>query len=306
MLIFMAAWILTVHVLLKITGTTAGGVRRTAQAICYSSGANVLTAVPCIGVYFGWIWWVISAVMMVKERQKVRGARAALTVLVLPVFLLAGVMGLYAWAITTSMRTAATLASMPASAFAATGEPAQVQRVLDGLLNYARAHNGRGPPHAIELAAGDGATLTPLDFVAAQTGTSTAKVPVAGMTLDQFMALERYEERAAVQKAADSLPPGTSAYRLGDYVFTDPGMDLAHAAPQLWVVILSPDPDSNPTRASNGWMIVGQANGTTQTLPAQVFPISLAGQNAIRAQHGLNALPDPATIVHDRPATAPK
>lgn len=85
---FLAGWGAVAHGLLRATGSTAGTIGRTYQAIGYAAGANIMTAVPCIGYYFGWIWWVVSAVLMVKEGQRVQGWRATFAVLTFPALLL--------------------------------------------------------------------------------------------------------------------------------------------------------------------------------------------------------------------------
>jgi hypothetical protein len=294
-------WALLAHGLLRLTGSTVAGLRRTFQGICYSAGAHALTGVPCVGLYFGWIWWVISAVLMVREGQKVHGGRAAFAVLSLPVLLLAGVVGFYAWALWFAISVAPSATATMRTPFGAAPAATQTQHLLDGLLRYARAHEGRGPSHAIELATVEGANLTAMDFAVAGTATSTSKVPVADMTLDQFLALNRYEERSAVTKAAEALPPGTIAHRLGDFVFAYHGIDVTQADPRLWLLMLSPDPDSNDETASAGGLLVGLANGATQWIAGEQFPARLAEQNGLRAEHGLPPLPDPATVTHSRP-----
>lgn len=94
-----ALWGLATHGLLRMTGTTSGPLRRTYDALCYSTGANVATAIPFVGFYIGWIWWLVSAVIMIKVAQKVQGWRAALAVLMLPGGLIVIAAGLYAWLI---------------------------------------------------------------------------------------------------------------------------------------------------------------------------------------------------------------
>ncbi|UCC32568.1 MAG: YIP1 family protein [Phycisphaerales bacterium] len=91
-----AVWGAVTHGLLRATGETAGTMKRTYQAICYASGANIFTALPCVGIYCGWIWWLISAVLMVKVGQQVQGWRAALAVLTLPAVLIFAFVALYA------------------------------------------------------------------------------------------------------------------------------------------------------------------------------------------------------------------
>ena len=110
-LAFIAIWGAVAHGLLRATGNTAGTIGRTYQAIAYAAGANVLTAVPCLGYYLGWIWWVVSAVLMVKEGQRAEGWRAALAVLTFPALLLFTVLALYAFVITSVI-----VAARPAAA----------------------------------------------------------------------------------------------------------------------------------------------------------------------------------------------
>ncbi len=83
--IYIALWGLFAHGVLKWTGPLEDTIGRTYQAICYSSGANVSTAVPCLGSYFGWIWWTVSAVFMIKDAQRVSGARATAAAVIFPV-----------------------------------------------------------------------------------------------------------------------------------------------------------------------------------------------------------------------------
>ncbi len=95
LLVGVFAWVLAAHALLAITGRRAGGIELTFQAMSYSSGANIFSAIPFLGWYLGWIWWLISAVLMVKERQKIGGGRAAFAVLTPPLTILGGLIGLY-------------------------------------------------------------------------------------------------------------------------------------------------------------------------------------------------------------------
>ena len=52
-LVIATIWAMLTHGLLKITGGAQRGLGRTMQAIYYSSGANLVMAVPCIGPYCG-------------------------------------------------------------------------------------------------------------------------------------------------------------------------------------------------------------------------------------------------------------
>jgi hypothetical protein len=103
---FLAAWGAVAHGLLRATGGTAGTIGRTYQAIAYAAGANVITAIPCFGYYCGWIWWVVSAVLMVKEGQRAAGWRAVLAVLTFPALLLFTGLALYLFLIASVIVTA--------------------------------------------------------------------------------------------------------------------------------------------------------------------------------------------------------
>ncbi|MFH1419469.1 MAG: Yip1 family protein, partial [Planctomycetota bacterium] len=96
-LLVIVVWGLLSHGLLRLTGPTSGPLSRTYEAICYSSGANIATGVPCLGYYFGWIWWCISAVFTLRATHKVSGGRAALAALLPPGLLVASVFALYAY-----------------------------------------------------------------------------------------------------------------------------------------------------------------------------------------------------------------
>ena len=291
-----AIWGGLAHALLRLTGPTAGRLGHTCQAICYSTGANVLTALPCLGAYFGWIWWIVSAILMVKEAQQVQGWRAALAVLALPALLIFSFITLYAVFIAVALSAAGPFAFSPP------GPRAETQRVLDAVLAYAEDHGDQGPGHAVELVAGD--YLDTLDLVGWNTDTCDEDLPVGGLTLHWFTSPSAKEKRRAVRAAISALPHRTVAHRLGDFVFTHHGIALDNADPGLWLVIMSPDPDSNRSSSIDGLLAVGCADGTVQTIAINRLPTRLAEQNGLRAELGLPPLPHPATVTHARPAVA--
>jgi predicted Zn finger-like uncharacterized protein len=84
-----AVWAGIAHVVLLATGGTRYGFGRTCEAIFYSAGTNVLLLIPGCGAYIYWIWWLVSAAIMLKQGQRVHGLRATLAVLALPVLLIA-------------------------------------------------------------------------------------------------------------------------------------------------------------------------------------------------------------------------
>ena len=97
-LVLMLLWVGLAHVLLLMSGST-NGIKRTAHAIFYTAGANVLSALPCCGYTFGWIWWAISATIAMCETQPTGGLRATIAVFTGPAVMCLAVAGLWMFAI---------------------------------------------------------------------------------------------------------------------------------------------------------------------------------------------------------------
>lgn len=289
----MVVWGLVTHGLLRLTGKTACGMGRTFQAIGFSAGAGVAWAVPCLGTYFGWVWPIVSAVIMVKVGQKVHGGRAALAVLTFPGLAIVAMIGLPAWKVSTTWNRTGGFTSL----MNAGGE---TQLVLDGLLNSTTQNSGRWPGHAIELVNDE--YLSSYDLVTGATFTRTQGVPVGSGTLEQFDALRAGRKGAVVQTAVNALPPGTIAHRLGDFVFTYHGMDLATVGGQCWVVVMTPDPGSTRQSARRQPIVAGRADGTTVRIQRSRWSTRLNEQNALRVQNGLPQLPDLTKLTHRQPA----
>jgi predicted RNA-binding Zn-ribbon protein involved in translation (DUF1610 family) len=77
-------WAAIAHALLWMTGTTAGGYWRTLSCLCFASGANLMSAIPCVACYLGpltYILWGTSGVSAVVEGQNVKLWRALFAVL---------------------------------------------------------------------------------------------------------------------------------------------------------------------------------------------------------------------------------
>lgn len=255
---------LVTHGLLRLTGKTSSGIGRTYQAIGFSSGANVISLIPCLGPFLGWIWWLVSAIVMVKVGQKVHGGRAALAVLAVPVLAVVGLFGAEIWLISTfSSRGGTFNMSMNVGG--------ETQLVLDGLLNSTTQNSGRWPGHAIELV-NDG-SLSSYDLVTTPSSTTTQGVPVGAGTLEQFDVLRQGRKEVVVQAAVNALPPGTVAHRLGDFVFTYHGMDLAKVDGQCWVVVMTPDPGSNRQSARRQPIVAGRVDGTTLRIQRPLWPM---------------------------------
>ena len=281
-----AIWGLATHALLRMTGPTHGSIRRTYDALCYSAGANIGTAIPCVGFYFGWIWWLISATVMVKESQRVRGWRAALSVLAFPIGSIATVMGLYGWFFV--------------SVFSGPGFGAEVSdetsAVSAAIMAYAEEFPDKELKHAIELVAAD--YLATTELVASASMTAEEDVPIGGITLDQFSVLPEPERLKAVREAVATIPEGAVAHRCGDFVFVHHGIDLNACDPRLWIVVWSQNPDSGFTSFSKTRAAIGRCDGTVVEFGIDDLPARLTEQNAIRTELNLPPIPDPRTVRH--------
>jgi hypothetical protein len=292
------------HLMLVITGGCAHSIRRTYQAVCYSSGPMVTLAVPCLGLMLGfpflWIWWVVSAILMVAEGQRVHGGRATLAVLVFPMIAVCVVVASYA------VMAYAAFQSIPPGGFNTTwvsgAQQAELATVSTALQAYVSDHNGTWPAHAAELIDPDNpSALTSAQFVSAVTTTFEDQVPVGDATLGDLSTMGSLERRAALDAAAASLPSNVIAHRVGDFVFTYHGVDPDSAAGDLWIAIYSPDPGGNfPPNT----YFVAHLDGTVSQIQSWMLPGSLQQQNASRAAEGLPALPPPEQVTHDSPATA--
>ncbi len=291
--ILVVIWGAFVHGLLRLTGPTADVIGRTFQSLCYSSGANILTATPCLGPYFGWIWWLVSAVLAVKEGQTVSGLRAAFAVLLVPVLLIAGAAGLYIWAFVSSMSGTGPFAPYPGM------QRDETAAIAESIVKFADVNDGQLPPHAIQLAA-DYFVLAS-DFVLFDTTTARDAVPVAEIYLSGFTGLSEDRRQEVATAAARALPEGTTAHRLGDFVFTYHDIDLSTADPNLWLVVWSPDPDQNPRISPYDMVSIGLADGSVIEVPASSFRQLLSEQNDLRAAAGLPKLSLPFSVTHAKP-----
>ncbi len=290
-------WIAVAHGLLLVTGGTKNGIGRTAHAILYTCGPMLVSAVPCVGWYFGWmiggVWWCVAATIMVVRGQSVGPVRATLCVIGPPATVT--VLGIAAYiALIFGVMSTARTAMVTARDM---GAVAETQSIAAAINAFALAQN-RPPAHALELVT-DGA-LSAAMFSSVSTATTTAAIAFETTDLQTFSLMPEAQAKATAARAGASLPAGVVAHRVGDFVFTyhgfDPG-DPNNAA--LWVVIHSPDPASNPISTPGA---VGFANGQAVPLLPGQFQAFLQQQNGVRAALGLPPLPDPRTVLVDRPA----
>lgn len=284
-------WGLVAHTILRITGGTRHGVNRTLLALCYSSGANALHAVPIIGFYLfalSWVWWAVSATLMLREGQRVSGLRAAIAAVAPPLIgMIVLIGGFYLMMIRP-------LASYRTNF----GGAAQIPLVTDALV--AAMQTGQTPLHAAALVA-DG-RIGAYDLVTDDSNSYPDTISIGALTLEEVEAASLLNAEAAVRVAAAALPADVVAHRVGDFVFTYHGIDIAnpdHA--DRWIVICWPDPDVNPAIASRHFVWIGDATGMETVRMEQDFQSSLDDENQARRDCGLPEIPHPRDVLHSRP-----
>ena len=283
-------WGLVAHGVLRVGASPQRGLRGTYQALCYSYGAYAVTGVPCLGFYLtplGLVWWIVSAILMVKRGQAVGAVRATCAVSLLPVIVVA-------------LLTAATGLSYHYGtiAFNTSMTTRTASTVTQAVIDHARQHQGYGPAHGVELLTST--SLSPFDLLDMRSSTLIQNVPVGNTTLDRWLALSANERKAIVLSEINALGPDVIAHRLGDCVFVHHGIDIDTADPALWLVIVHPDPAAGGSAPQQ--IAVGRVDGSVTTFPAAALAQELQAQNALRAASNLLPLPSPDTVTHGHPA----
>jgi hypothetical protein len=310
--VFVAISAVVAHGILRISGGCAHGLGRTWQAFCYASGAHVASAVPCLGAYFGWIWWIVSACIALKDAQKVHGGRATLAVLTVPILGILAFIGGYAALIYFA------LSAPGAGPFASTASPPFVTASSVGAGSPARIASlnralRSSPTPIIHIAESISSSPTAIYDLMDTGDTSNGgfwtrmnAVKIGSVNLSDFASLPASRQKIEARAAAAALPPNTIAYRVGDTVLTHPGID-PHSIPpgsraeDLWLMIAWPE---NLVSGTNQNVAIGLASGRTATYLAETVPAELTKQNELRAEFGLPPLPDLAAVTHAAPAQA--
>ena len=219
-------WAMVAQALLRLTGPVAYPVDRTMCALAYSTGANAMGAVPCIGPVIGMLWWMSSAVIMVSRAQRVSVFRSTFAVLALPVCT-----GAVGFLFVTLM--AGWWYGVGYSDSYSTGY--QTGFISEAVRAYADSNDGKGPEHAAELVL-DG-FASPWEFIGDDTDTYTDEVPIGSLTLLDLETASGNRIMRAITEANDAADPDRTAHRVGDFVFTYHGIDLRTAHADLWIVI---------------------------------------------------------------------
>ncbi len=308
--VYLLLWAAIAHGVLKMTGNTAHTFRRTCHAIFYSAPAGVFLLIPLCNILFGLVWWIASAAIMIKESQRVHGARAAIAVFVWPlisVYLLQVITGLQSLFIIGMLMSFAFGGGFGGRTFGG-GMPASMETsaVAQAVLSSANSSNGIGATHALELTLGGNMIMSSWgsNFCHPNTQTTPADIPVGDGTFQDFINSSRSSQLGAIKDAIDAMPSNVVAHRFGDFVFTYHGAALNSWDTRLWVVVMLPDPDVNDPPSVNDPIYVGTADyNVTQTTFGQL-PTQIRWQNQHRATLGLPPLPDLTTVTHDKPAVA--
>jgi hypothetical protein len=179
---------------------------------------------------------------------------------------------------------------------------AETRKLLNALVAYSQGNRGLPPDHAIGMAL-DG-HLVSGDFISFESLTSAELVSLADISLARFDNLSVERKEAVARVAAEALPTETIAHRLGDFVFTYHGIDLAGTDSDLWLIIWSPDPGQNPRLLPQDVIPIGLVNGKVIQVQALKLVDMLPAQNQLRADHRLPPLSSPFAVTHTRPMVA--
>jgi hypothetical protein len=319
-LAWLMVWMLTTHIILAVTGKTAGGLRRTVQCMSYASAPNILYVVPCLNFYL-WpvtaVWSTISGAIMIKHGQKVSTGRAVLAVSTPPVVLGAGLVAFVLAVLIPAFQGMMVTMANAASQAVTTLNHLRAQKV-SAALNSAAVSNAAFPAHAVELL--DGGLVTASDFALTTNPMASSNIPVGKTTLGAIELLSPAARAAAIKNVVDSQPAGVIAHRVGDYVFSYHGINPTNPDPGLWMFVAEatpptppappPSPSGAPTIqtgvAGTPVFIIGLPGGQVETVSQAALAGALAQQNQLRSTFGLPALPDPTTITSSSPVLRPK
>lgn len=271
-------WSWVGHLFLRLTGPTRAGGERTRQAVLYGSGANVLTAVPCLGWYFGWIAWVVSTTLMVRRSQRVSGLRAAFAMAGPPVLAVVILMTAYVAFIYNVMAKGGFPRGRPVVITTGSFAP------LQALRECAAARGGKPPRHIAELLWGG--TLLPTELVVSGKDSEAERIVIGATAIGQMQSMPVEQREHVIRQFVDGLPEENKPYRVGDYVFAYGGLTFPAPNPKIWVVIEWPL--GQPTSVVK----IGQADGSVVTMDRSQFPAYLSLQNAVRKTLGMHAIPD--------------
>ncbi len=286
---------LVAHVVLR-GGKPQGGLRTTIHAAALSAGPNVFWGVPLFGImagFLGVVWWGISFSVMLRVAHRVSRLRATIAGMLVPtVTIILFVGGFVALMVFSLSAANSAMGTMSNGALTDVGKTTRSLRVANAAAGRER-HLG-----SLLL---DGDVLS-TDLIG-DAFSQTSQISVNGVDLTQLVLTGTDQERAAAAASLDALlTPDVVAYRVGDVVVIrdvpDPAPD-----PRLWRVAVSLEPVANAMwypqamqGASNPFITMGMGGDSNSAINPEV-----AGQNLIRAAHGLPPLPPLHTITDAAP-----
>lgn len=297
LMIILGLWILAAHGILRISGPVAGTIGDTGVCLCYASGANVLSAIPCLGIYssaLSWVWPAVSGAIMLREKQKVSGLRAAMATVIPPLIAAAAMITFFVWVVVWSASMTATTRRTLAPMMAASS-------IQTAYLSHPDTTSGSFSGNPVDLVA-DG--FLGVEELVPFSGTELLEQDIVGTfslsDLTPTYALDRtHLDVVAAFKAA--VPTDSPVHRLGDVVFIRPP-DSAADVFGLWTTVLVPE--GGFTDPEDTVMIL-DGFGSSPNFPSQTFAMKLAQQNRLRVERGLLPIPDPASVPHDQRGWTP-
>lgn len=271
MLASLLLWIVAAHATLRLTGAVHGSMRRTAHALCYSTGANFIVAVPLLGLYlstFASIYWLALAAVMLTEAQRVQWWRAVLAAVILPVLLGLGVLGV-------------AMAGLSAATTAATAQAAQGLNTarfltLGTTVMVEHAQQGAWPAHALDLRLVAGGAMVQNLVL------EDDDVVLPGVTAGEMMSLGADAQRARIDAFTASLPARVLAVRVGRVVTVYHGIEGRTPQAGLWLLL----------RIDEEGVEIVSAPGPRTRVSLDQFERALGAQNGARAAAGLPPLPE--------------
>jgi len=310
-------WCAMAHVCLRMGGETAGGIGRTWQTLCYTSGASIFTAVPCFGPYFGWIWWVVSATLGMMRSQRVSGLRASAATITPPVIMLLVLVGAYVALISFSVRAATNARTIAMQSMATAQAQAQASELTEA-ISAVVSEKGSLPAHGGELLATG--VIEPGFFVVSSAPGSGIdgkgrfdSIFIGEKSLDDLMGTTLLDRKLVAEAAGAALPANVVQHRVGDWVFCWHGHDeVMRAKPELasslWVAVAYPEYASadtfDPDEPEEPVVAITKT-GAQFTLQPGLFKIALEAQNEVRAVAGLAPLCAPWSVTAEVPQVGP-
>ena len=129
-------------------------------------------------------------------------------------------------------------------------------------------------------------------------------IPVEDISLAEFLKLPTSQRLAIAGRLLEQVPSEIIAHRFGDFVFTYHGASPSGDDPNLWLVVMLPDPDINGPPAPASTVLLGTGDMTVEKIEFRELAERMNKQNEYRAAMELPPLPDLTTVTHDKPAVA--